>query len=157
MATKQEIIDGLEQMIGEAKRVGALLDSLGDWESVRPAGWTPRAMYSHVAAVGGMIAQGGPAMLAAPEDADYTQSTNVTQMNAQTVDAMKDMTPAQLVGMIETNYSKVIEFVKGVPDDQLQIKKTFARMTIPVSDIITNLTVLHGNHHFFEATQRVAF
>jgi len=155
--TKQEIIDGLEQAIVQAKRVGALLDSVGDWEAPRPAGWTAREMFCHMAAVGGMIAQGGPAMLAAPEDADYTQSTNVTQMNAATVASMKDMSPTQLVGMFETNYGKVADFVRSVPEEQLQVKKTFGQLTVPLADIISNLTVLHANHHLFEATLRVAF
>jgi hypothetical protein len=104
-----------------------------------------------------MMAQMGPAMLAAPEAADMTQSTNITDLNAQTLASMQQLTPPQLVAMIETNYGKAIEFVKGIPDDQLQVKKTFAQMAVPVSDIIANIGVLHGNHHLYEAAMRVAF
>jgi hypothetical protein len=157
MATREEIVNGMQQLIVQAKRVGQLLDREGDWEARRPAGWTPREMFCHVAATGGMMAQMGPAMLAAPEAADMTQSTNITDLNAQTLASMQQLTPPQLVAMIETNYGKAIEFVKGIPDDQLQAKKSFAQMTVPVSDIIANIGVLHGNHHLYEAAMRVAF
>jgi hypothetical protein len=157
MATREEIVNGMQQLIVQAKRVGQLLDREGDWEARRPAGWTPREMFCHVAATGGMMAQMGPAMLAAPEAADMTQSTNITDLNAQTLASMQQLTPPQLVAMIETNSGKAIEFVKGIPDDQLQAKKSFAQMTVPVSDIIANIGVLHGNHHLYEAAMRVAF
>jgi hypothetical protein len=86
-----------------------------------------------------------------------TQSTSIGDLNAQTLASMTDMTPQQLVQMIETNYAKAIEWVQGVPDDELQANKTFAQMTIPASDIIANVGVLHGNHHLYEAALRVAF
>lgn len=157
MATKEEIVGGMQQLVLQAKRVGKLLDEQDEWEATRPAGWTPREMFCHVAAVGGMMAHMGPAMLAAPEDADMTQSTNITDLNAQTLKSMEALTPQQLVAMIETNYGKAAEFVQSVPDEQLQQKKTFAQMTIPASDIIANIGVLHGNHHLYEAALRVSF
>jgi hypothetical protein len=157
MATKQEITDGFEQLIIQARRVAKILDEQSEWETTRPAGWTPREMFCHVAAVGGMIAQMGPGILSAPESFDMTQSTSIGDLNAQTLASMTDMTPQQLVQMIETNYAKAIEWVQGVPDDELQANKTFAQMTIPASDIIANVGVLHGNHHLYEAALRVAF
>ena len=157
MATKQEIVDGMTQLVIQAKRVGKLLDDAGDWDAKRPVGWTPREMFSHVAAVGGMIASMGPQMLAAPQEFDMTQSTDIGDLNAQTIASMREMTPDQLMGMIETNYRNAADWVQGVPDDQLEAPKTFAQMTVPASDIIANLGVLHGNHHLYEAALRVAF
>jgi len=157
MATKQEITDGMAQLVVQAKRVGALLDAQGDWDTKRPAGWTPKEMFCHVAATGGMLAQMGPAMLAAPESADMTQSTDIGQLNAQTVSSMSAMTPQQLVQAIEANYAKAIEWVQSIPEDQLQSNKTFAQMTVPASEILANIGVLHGNHHLYEAALRVAF
>ena len=157
MATKQEIVDGMQQLIVQAKRVGNLLDEQGDWETKRPAGWTPREMFCHIAATGGMIAQMGPAMLAAPEDADMTQSTSITDLNAQTLASMEALTPAQLVEMVDTNYSKSAAWVQSLSDEQLQSKKTFAQMTMPASELLANIGVLHGNHHLYEAALRVAF
>jgi DinB superfamily len=157
MTTQKEISDGMRQLIVQAKRVGKLLDEQGDWETTRPAGWTPREMFCHVAATGGMIAQMGPALLAAPEAADMTQSTNITDLNAQTLASMQQLEPAQLVEMIETNYAKAADWVETIPDDQLQAKKTFAQMTMPASEVLANIGVLHANHHLYEAALRVAF
>jgi hypothetical protein len=78
-------------------------------------------------------------------------------LNEQTISSMAGMTPAQLTEAIETNYGKAIEFVRGVPDDQLQSEKTFAQMTLPASDLLANIGVLHSNHHLYEAALRVAF
>jgi hypothetical protein len=157
MATKQEIVDGMQQLIVQAKRVGKLLDEQGDWDAQRPAGWTPREMFCHVAAVGGMIASMGPQMLSAPESFDMTQSTNIGDLNAQTIASMAAMTPEQLAEMIERNYQKAAAWVESIPEDQLQSQKTFAQMTMPASDLICNIGVLHGNHHLYEAALRVAF
>jgi hypothetical protein len=59
--------------------------------------------------------------------------------------------------MIEANYTKAAEWVESIPEEQLQANKTFAQMTSPVSEIISNLAILHGNHHLYEAALRVAF
>jgi len=157
MSAKQEIVDGMQQLIVQAKRVGKLLDDQGDWEVTRPAGWTPREMFCHIAATGGMIAQMGPALLSAPEDSDFTQSTNISDLNAQTLASMQALTPAQLVEMVEQNYSKAAEWVKTIPDDQLAANKSFASMTMPASELLANIGVLHANHHLYEAALRVAF
>lgn len=157
MTTKQEILSGMEEVIAQAKRVSALLDDQSDWEATRPAGWTPREMFCHLASVSGLLATTGPGLLAAPEDADFTASTNVTDLNAQAVAAMSGMTPQQLTQAVITNYGKAIEFVKSISDEQLQTPKTFAQMRLPVADLLANIGVLHANHHLYEAALRVAF
>ena len=157
MATKEEIVNGMQQVVVQAKRVAGILDEQGDWEAQRPAGWTPREMFCHVAATAGMMAQMGPGLLAAPESADMTASTNIGDLNAQTIASMNALTPQELVRAIEANFGKAIEWVQSVPDDQLQAKKTFAQMMIPASDIVANVGVLHANHHLYQAALRVAF
>ncbi|MEX1195427.1 MAG: DinB family protein [Dehalococcoidia bacterium] len=157
MTTKQEIVTGLEGVVSQARRVGRLLDEQGDWEATRPAGWTPREMFCHIAATGGMIAQMGPALLAAPADSDFTQSTSIADLNAQTIASMQALTPEALVEMVEKNYGKAGEWVQSLSDDQLQSSKTFASMTMPASELLSNIGVLHANHHLYEAALRVAF
>jgi hypothetical protein len=157
MTTKQEIVNGMQEVIAQAKRVSALVEEQGDWDAQRPAGWTPKEMFCHLAAVSGMLASTGPGLLAQPETADFTASTDINAMNAQMVSSMSGMTPQQLTQVIETNYGKAIEFVKSIPDDQLQSKKTFAQMTLPAADLLANVGVLHANHHLYEAALRVAF
>ena len=157
MTTKQEILSGMEEVIAQAKRVSALLDDQGDWEMTRPAGWTPKEMFCHLASVSGLLATTGPGLLAAPEDADFTASTNVTNLNAQAVASMSGMTTQQLTQAVVTNYGKAIEFVKTISDEQMQTPKTFAQMKMPVADLLANIGVLHANHHLYEAALRVAF
>lgn len=157
MATKQDIANGMTQLIVQSKRVAALLDAQDDWDTKRAAGWTPKEMFCHVAATGGMMAQMGPGILASPEDADMTQSTSINDLNARTIASMEALTPPQLVEMIESNYAKAAEWVQTLTDEQLAAPKTFAQMKVPASDILANIGVLHGNHHLYEAAMRVAF
>lgn len=157
MATKQEIVNGMNEVIAQARRVSALLDAQQDWETKRPAGWTPKEMFCHLAAVSGMIATTGGQLLSAPKEFDFTQTTSITDLNAQTVSSMAQMTPQQLTAAIETNYGKAIEFVQGIPDEQLTDEKTFAQMTMPAGDLLANIGVLHANHHLYEAALKVAF
>jgi len=157
MTTKQEIINGMEEVIAQARRVSALLEDQGDWDATRPAGWTPKEMFCHLASVSGLLATTGPGLLGAPEDADFTASTSIADLNAQAVASMSAMTPQQLTEVVEANYGKAIEWVKSIPDDQLQTAKTFAQMKMPVADLLANIGVLHANHHLYEAALRVAF
>jgi hypothetical protein len=76
---------------------------------------------------------------------------------ARTIASMQALTPPHLVEMIDSNYTKAAEWVEGLPEDQLQANKSFAQMTLPASDILANIGVLHGNHHLYEAAMRVAF
>ena len=154
MATKQEIIEGLELTIAQAKRTTALFAD-GEWEWKRASGWTPKEVYSHLAAVAGMVPGFSQAMLAAAEDQDLLQGMDVDQMNAQAVGSMTSMTPEQIMQAFEANYRKLIDFVKSVPDDQLNARRRFASEAVPVSDILGNSVMLHGLHHVYEAASRV--
>jgi hypothetical protein len=157
MASKQDIISGMQEVVAQAKRVSALLDDQGDWETKRPAGWTPKEMYCHLSSVSGLLATTGPGLLSAPEDADFTASTSIADLNAQAVASMSGMTPEQLTQSVVANYGKAIEWVKSLSEEELQTNKTFAQMKMPVADLLGNIGVLHANHHLYEAALRVAF
>ena len=153
MATKQEIIEGLELTIAQAKRSTALF-AQGEWDWKRAGGWTPKEVYSHLAAVAGMVPGFSQAMLAAAEDQDLIQGMDVDQMNAQAVGSMSSMAPEQVLRAFEANYRKLIDFVKSVPDEQLDAKRRFISDSIPVSDILATNIMLHGLHHVYEAASR---
>ena len=155
MATKEELIAGLELTVAQAKRTTALYAE-GEWDWKRPSGWTPREVYSHLASVAAMIPGFSQAMIAAPEDRDLIDGLNVNQMNAQAVGSMSPMTPEQVMQAFEANYRKLIDFVKAAPDDQLNAKRRFASEAMPVSDIVGTSVMLHGLHHVYEAASRVA-
>src|SRR5207253_1100467 len=58
MATKQEIISGLELTVAQAKRTTALFAD-GEMEWKRAGGWTAKEVYTHLAAVAGIVPQLG--------------------------------------------------------------------------------------------------
>ena len=154
MATKQEIIEGLELTIAQAKRTTALYAE-GEWDWQRASGWTPKEAYSHLAAVAGMVPGFSQAMLAAGEDQDLLQGMDVNQTNAQAVGSMSSMTPEQVMQAFEANYRKLIDFVKSAPEDQWNARRRLASESVPVSDILGNAVMLHGLHHVYEAATRV--
>ncbi len=156
MASKDEIVSGIQTVVTESKRVAGILDARNDWETKRSQGWTPKEVFSHLASVAGMFPMMGPAMLNAPEDADLTQSNNIAQLNAASIASLANMTPAQLVQAIETNYGKTIEWLKALDDAQMARKMTFAELNAPAGDILQNIAVLHASHHLYEAVMPVA-
>src|SRR5712691_3803079 len=107
MATKQEIIAGLEMTVAQAKRTTALY-AQGEWDWKRASGWTPKEVYSHLAAIAGIVPNMAQGMLSAPEGADLAVGMDVNAMNAQGVASMTSMTPEQVMHAFETNYGKLI-------------------------------------------------
>src|SRR2546425_13061898 len=155
MATKEEIIAGLEMTVAQGKRTTALFAE-GEWDWKRATGWTPRETYSHLAAVAGIVPQLGQGLAGAPEGADISGGMDINAMNAQAVASMSSMAPEQVMEAFETNYQKLIDYVKSLPDDLLSQKRSFLSEPIPVSDILANTIMLHGLHHVYEANSRFA-
>src|SRR2546427_12589333 len=116
MATKEEIIAGLQMTVAQAKRTTALWAE-GEWDWKRASGWTPKEVYSHLAVVAGIVPNFAQGMLSATEGADIGAGMDVNAMNAQGVASMTAMTPQQVMQAFETNYGKLIDFVKTVPQE----------------------------------------
>jgi hypothetical protein len=154
MATRDEIIAGLEFTLAQAKRTTSAF-APEEWESKRHAGWTPKEIYAHLAAVAGMVPAFSQGMMTAAEDRDMTAGMDINQMNEQMVGAMRSMTPEQVLQAFETNYAKLIEFVKGLPEEELAMKRSFGPVPLPVSDVLANIVMLHGIHHVYEANDRL--
>src|SRR3970282_2841293 len=104
MATKEELIAGLELTIAQAKRTTALY-AHGEWDWKRASGWTPREVYSHLASVAAMIPGFSQAMIAAPEDRDLVDGLDVNSMNPQAVGSLSSMTPEEVMHAFAANYS----------------------------------------------------
>ena len=157
MATKEEIIVGLEMTVSEAKRTTSLFAE-GEWDAKRAAGWTPKEIYSHLASVAAIIPNWSQSIMNLPEGADLAQGMDIdrlAQMNAQSVAAMASMAPEQVMKTFEANYGKLIEFVSSLPDEQLNAKRRFFSEVVPVSDILASSTMLHGLHHVYKAYSRL--
>ncbi len=155
MATKEEIIAGLELTVAQAKRTTSLFTE-GEWDSKRGCGWTPKEVYSHLASVAAMVPSLAQSLINAPEDKDVAEGMDIDEMNAQAVAAMASMTAEQVMAAFEGNYQKLIDFVKSVPDDQLNAKRRLISDAVPASDILANAVMLHGLHHVYEAATRFA-
>ena len=153
MATREEIIAGLELTVAQAKRTTSLFTE-GAWDSKRGCGWTPKEVYSHLASVAAMVPSLAQTLIDAPEDKDIADGMDINEMNSQAVAAMASMTPEQVMAAFEGNYQKLIDFVKSVPDDQLSAKRRLISDAVPASDILANAVMLHGLHHVYEAATR---
>jgi len=153
MATREEIIAGLELTVAQAKRTTSLFIE-GEWDSERGCGWTPKEVYSHLASVAAMVPSLAQTLIDAPEDKDIADGMDINEMNSQAVAAMASMTPEQVMAAFEGNYQKLIDFVKSVPDDQLSAKRRLISDAVPASDILANAVMLHGLHHVYEAATR---
>jgi hypothetical protein len=157
MATREELIAGLELTVAQAKRTTALFAE-GEWDDKRAAGWTPMEIYSHLASVAAIVPNWSQSVMNLPEGADLAQGMDadrLNQMNAQSVAAMASMTPEQVMRTLEENYGKLIDFMKSIPDEQLNAKRRFFSEAVPVSDILASSIVLHGLHHIYEAYSRL--
>src|SRR5436309_2856741 len=101
MATKEEIIAGFEMTVAQAKRTTALYAE-GEWDWKRASGWTPKEVYSHLAAIAAIVPNFAQGMLTAPEGGDLSAGMDVNAMNAQAVASMTSMTPEQVMQAFES-------------------------------------------------------
>ncbi len=154
MATREEIIAGLELTVAQGKRTTSLFAE-GEWDWKRAAEWTPKEVYAHLASAAAIWPNFAQGLKDAPEGVDIAQGIDLDQVNAQSVAAMASMTPEQVMKTLETNYRKLIDYVKSAPDEQLNAKRRFFSEVVPVSDILASSTVLHGLHHVYEAYSRL--
>ncbi len=154
MATRGEIIAGLELTVVQGKRTTSLFAE-GEWDWKRAAGWTPKEVFAHLASQAAIWPNFVQHLVDAPEGVDVGQGVDLDQMNAQTVAAMASMTPEQVMAAFEENYGKLISFMKSVPDEQLNAKRRLFSEPIPVSDMLATYVMLHGLHHVYEASSRL--
>jgi len=159
MATKDELIHGLEFLIQESRRIAASLNN-EDWAKVvDPDGWTGTQVLAHVAGVGTIIPPFVNAIANAPAGTDAMGGTgNIDAMNAGLVGARAGKTPQELAEEIATAYNSVIEFVRGVPDDFLEKRGTAGgHKDVRLGDLMMRMVVLHGLAHVYSVYSSVFF
>src|SRR5207247_9309509 len=123
--------------ISEAKRTTSLFaEAEMAWK--RAGGWTAKEVYTHLAAVAAIVPQLGQGLAAAPEGQDIAAGMDINAMNEQAVESMASMSAEQVMQAFETNYRKLIDFVKEAADELLNQKRRFFSEPIPVSDILAN-------------------
>lgn len=156
MATKEQIIQGVELLIQESKRAATSLTP-ADWARTQDMdGWKNNEVLAHVASVGGLVAPMVQGMTSAPAGTNAGASVDINALNAAMVGQRKDKTIDELANEISESYAKVIEFVRGASDEMLATKATFqGYVDVPVSDLLIRMVVLHGLAHIYSAYSAV--
>ena len=61
--------------------------------------------------------------------------------------------PALMAGF-QASYEKLIEFVQGMPEEQLEQRRVFGAQNAPVAEIMDSALVLHGLSNVYHAQSR---
>ncbi len=153
MFAKEEILRDMEIAAAYARRVAASF-APEEWDQKRANGWTPKETYAHLAAVAAAIPTLAQSVLAAGEEQDIGAGLDIDRMNAQSVGAMASMAPQQVMEALDGNYRRLADFVRGLPEEHLKVRRRFLSASVPVSNIIAAVAVLHAMHHIYEAASR---
>lgn len=153
MTTRDELIDGLRTVLREGKRVTSQFGP-DDWK--RPAlgdedGWNRKQVYTHLTA----LAEITPGMVGGLANAAPGQDTaaglDINALNAQMVASKAQLSEQELMDAFESGFSKLIDFVKTMPEEQLQREAKFGEIEGNVADIMDGVLVLHGIAHIYGA------
>lgn len=157
MASKQELIDGVEFLIREARRIGDRFDADGaEWSMPGDdGGWNARQVFCHVAGIGTITPQFIEGLGKAPAGTDAGASVDIDTVNAGLVQQRDGATGRQAVDELADAYGKVIEWVKATPESTFEQRATlggYKNMTL--SDIMMQAIVMHGIQHIYRAASR---
>ena len=153
MASRQELIGGLEFLVQEGKRIGSALDD-AQWAKVVDGadGWKNKEVLAHVAGIATIVVPFMQNMANADAGADSGAGLDINALNAGLVGARASKSVPELVNELTANYAGVIDFVQGQPDDFWAQKRTFAGYKdVPASDLLMRLVILHGIGHIDSA------
>jgi hypothetical protein len=156
VATKAEIIKGLELLIQEGHRIANDLTE-DQWNLVVDLdGWKNKEVLAHIAGIGGVVVPMVSGMLNVPAGADALGAVDIDQMNAGIVASKTGKTAKELAAELDAAYTGVIEFVKNAPDEVLA-KRVTARghKDVPISDIAVRMVMLHGLAHIYSVYSSV--
>lgn len=158
MATKDELVGGLEFLIQESRRIAESLTPEEWAKAADDDGWKNTQVLAHVAGVGTIIVPFLTALGNAPAGTDLGTNLNIDEMNAGLVAARAGKTPIELAEEVASAYTGVIEWVRNASDDSLQKRVTVrGHRDIPVSDMLIRMTILHGLGHVYSAYSAVFF
>ncbi len=156
MASREEVIGGLEFLIQESKRLGAQL-SEADWgQVVDMDGWKNKQVLAHIAGISSIVVPMVSSFTNAPAGTNAGAGVDIDALNAGIVGARADKSVDDLVNEVATGYAGVIEFVRGAPEETLAKPITFAGYKdVEVSDILMRMVVLHGLGHVYASYSAV--
>ena len=154
MTTREDLINGLTMIIREGRRITATF-SPEDWKKQvhddEGGGWNRKQVYSHVAAIGEIAPSMAPNLATVPEGGNASTGVDIDSMNSQLVAAKEALSETELMDAFAAAYEKLIEFVKEMPEEQLQAHTAFGAISGSVADVVDSLIVLHGLSHIYSA------
>jgi hypothetical protein len=158
MATREELVGGLQMLIRECRRLATDLRP-EQWQGVVDLdGWKNKEALAHIASIGGLVPQMASGFTSAGPETDAMATINIDQLNAALVAQRADKTAAELADEIETSYNAVIKFVQDSPDDLLNKHVTAGgHRDLPLSDILNRMVIMHGFGHAYSVYQSVFF
>jgi uncharacterized damage-inducible protein DinB len=155
MTTREQLIDGFRMIIREGLRTTRDFGP-DDWKYVvhdEEGGWNVKQVYCHLAATADIVPGFVGALAQAQEGQNTAASLDIDALNAQGVAAREKMSEPELMEAFKTSHEKLIEFLQGVPEEQLEQRRRFGTLEAPVADHMATL-VLHGLSHIYHAQSR---
>ena len=158
MASKQEITDGIEFLIQEARRIGDTMDAAG-WVKVQDHdGWKNTEVLAHIASISSIVVPFVTNMATAGPEVNAGAAVDIDALNAGLVGARAQKPVPELVAEIEAGYRGVIGWVNQQPEDFFAQKRSFmGYQDVPLGDLAMRMVVLHGLSHIYSAYSAVAF
>jgi hypothetical protein len=153
MTTREELIDGFRMIVREGLRTTSDLGPDGWKKQVHgeEGGWTIREIYCHLGATADIVPGFVGALSQASEGADTAGGLDIDSLNAQGVAAREKMSASEVMEAFKSSHEKLIEFIRGMPDEQLRQQGRFGPLDAPLADIMATLLVLHGLQHVYHA------
>ncbi len=152
--TKEDLTTGLRTVLREGARV---MSGFGPDDWTRRAldadedGWNRKQVYCHVTALAEITPMFIGGLASAAEGADGAAGMDINAVNAQLVAGKAQLSEAELMQSFATNFEKLIDFVQGMPEEQLQGRRKFGELEGPLSDLMDSILVLHSMAHIYGA------
>jgi hypothetical protein len=158
MATRDELVSGINMLIRECRRLATDLKP-EQWEGVVDIdGWKNKEVLAHIASIGGLVPQMASGFAKVGPDGDAMATIDIDQLNAALVSQRAGKSAVELADEIEASYQAVIKFIQEAPDDLLNTHTTAGgHKDIPMSDILNRMVIMHGFGHAYSVYQSVFF
>ncbi len=156
MTTREELIDGLRIIIREGLRTTRDFGP-DDWSYLvhdEEGGWTAKQVYAHLAATADIVPGFVGALSQAEEGQNAAARLDIDDFNAQGIASREGLDGPELMAGFQASYEKLIEFVQGMPEEQLEQRRRFGAHEAPVAEIMDSALVLHGLSHIYHAQSR---
>ncbi len=156
MTTREDLIDGLKMIVREGLRTTATFRP-DDWAytvHTEENGWTTKQVYCHLTGIAEILPGMAGQLSQAGEGEDAAAGVDIGAMNAQLVAAKEQLSEADLMAAFEAGHESAIEFIKGMPEEQLQHTIRVMDIEAPLAEILDTIVILHGLMHIYHAQDR---